>query len=124
MYAILGIMRFPKNTLVMYLKYLLSIVEVLLVVRVALQLFGASAQAMIVEFFYVVTGVINTPFQGIFENIPLRVGGVIDLVAISAMIGYPIIVFLLKELLEAFVKDEVPPFRPREKQSIEPEEKK
>ena len=108
----------------MYLKYLLSIVEVLLVVRVALQLFGASAQAMVVEFLYVVTDVINTPFQGIFENIPLRVGGVIDLVAISAMIGYPIIVFLLKELLEAFVKDEVPPFRPREKQSIEPEEKK
>jgi len=117
-------MRFPKNTLVMYLKYLLSIVEVLLVVRVALQLFGASAQAMIVEFFYVVTGIINTPFQGIFENIPLRVGGVIDLVAISAMIGYPIIVFLLKELLEAFVKDEVFPLRPREKQSMEPGEKK
>ena len=117
-------MRFPKNTLVMYLKYLLSIVEVLLVVRVALQLFGASAQAMVVEFFYVVTGIINTPFQGIFENIPLRVGGVIDLVAISAMIGYPIIVFLLKELLEAFVKDEVFPLRPREKQPMESEEKK
>jgi len=117
-------MRFPKNTVVMYLKYLLSIVEVLLVVRIALQLFGASAQAMIVEFFYVITGIIVTPFQGIFNNVPLRVGGVVDLVAISAIIGYPILVFLIKELLEAFVKDDVPPFRPREKQAADPQEKK
>lgn len=101
-------MKFPKRAIEMYLKYLVSIVEILLVIRVLLRLFGASSRAMIVEFIYVVTGIIITPFAGIFNDIHLKVGGTIDLVAISAMIGYPVIAFLVRELLEAFVKDDEP----------------
>ena len=118
------VMRFPKNELIMYMKYLLSIAEVLLLLRVVLQLFGASAEAAVVEFVYVLSNVIIVPFQGIFNNVSLRVGGVVDFVAISAMIGYPIIVFLIKELLEAFIKEEVVPLRPRERAASVPDEKR
>jgi hypothetical protein len=70
-----------------------------------LRLLGANPFTPIVDFLYTITDVMMAPFQGIFSNVSLRSGGIFDVVAITSMIGYPIIVYLLMELLHVIAKD-------------------
>jgi len=97
--------RFPY-AFVKYLKYALAVAEIFLAVRLVLKFLGASTVAIIVQFFYVLTDIIIVPFQGIFANPHLSNGSVIDLVALATMIGYPIIIYLLIELLHLLTHKE------------------
>ena len=101
-------MRFSTSSITKYLKYILGFVEVLLAFRVLLMFLEASAIAPIVELLYKVTDAIVVPFAGIFRDIILRNGSVIDLNALSAMVGYPIILYILIELLHLVIKDGEP----------------
>jgi len=101
-------MRFSVFTVTKYLKYVLGFAEVLLAFRVLLMFLEANAIAPIVELLYRVTDVVMVPFAGIFEDIILRNGSVIDLDALSSMVGYPIILFILIELLHLVIKGEEP----------------
>lgn len=98
-------MRFPVFSVIQYLKYILGFSEILLAFRVLLRFLEASPQALIVELLYRVTDVIITPFQGIFRDLVLRNGSVIDLNALSAMVGYPIILYIIIELIHLIVKE-------------------
>lgn len=101
-------MRFPHSKVITYLKYLLGFAELALAFRVVLKFLEASTAAPIVELLYRVTDVIIVPFAGIFRDIVLRNGSVIDLNALSAMVGYPIILYLLIELLHLVAKGDAP----------------
>jgi hypothetical protein len=59
---------------------------------------------VIVDLIYTVTDVIITPFVGIFSNHFLRNGSELDVVGVSAMIGYPIIVYIVFELIHLISK--------------------
>lgn len=101
-------MRFSAFTITRYLKYVLGFAEVLLAFRVLLMFLEASAIAPIVELLYRVTDIIIVPFSGIFRDIVLQNGSIIDLNALSAMVGYPIILYVLIELLHLVTKEEEP----------------
>lgn len=106
-------MRALVRTFIHYLKYLLGFAEILFGIRVVLKFLEASPQAIIVELLYRVTDAVATPFRGIFRDFVLSNGSVIDLTALSAMVGYPIIVYLVIELLELVTKERVPEIPPR-----------
>jgi hypothetical protein len=101
-------MRFSVFTITRYLKYVLGFAEVLLAFRVLLMFLEANAIAPIVELLYKVTDVIMVPFTGIFRDIVLTNGSIIDLDALSTMVGYPIILYILVELLHLVIKGEEP----------------
>ncbi len=82
------------------IKYLTALLELSLGTRVVLKFLGASAKARIVELLYLYTDFIVAPFKFIFPNIPLRDGGILDLVALSAMAGYLILVLVILKLLK------------------------
>ncbi|MBI4033980.1 MAG: YggT family protein [Candidatus Brennerbacteria bacterium] len=96
---------FPKQPVVKFIRYVLGFFELLLGLRILLRLLAANPLTPIVDFLYTVTDIIVFPFQGIFSNVQLRGGGIFDVVAITAMVGYPIIVYLLIEILHIIVKD-------------------
>lgn len=98
-------MALPAHSLARYVKYFLSLFEVLLALRVALRFLAANPQAVIVDLVYKVSDIIIYPFSGIFKNVVLASGGVVDVVAISAMIGYPILVYILLELIYMAAKE-------------------
>lgn len=98
-------MHFPKRSVIKFIKYILGFFELLLGLRLVLRLLGANPLTPIVDFLYAVTNTIIVPFRGIFSNVELRGGGIFDIVTITAMIGYPIIVYLLIELIHAIAKD-------------------
>lgn len=97
-------MRFPESSVAMYLKYLLGFVELLLAFRVVLMFLEANPVAPIVDALYHVTDVIIVPFSGIFRDITFSNGSVIDLSALSTMVGYAIILYLILELIHLVVK--------------------
>lgn len=99
-------MRFPAHSLIRVLQFILGIFEVLLAIRLVLRFLGANPSAQIVDLVYKLTEVIILPFKGIFANISLAGGGILDVVAISAMVGYPIIVYLVIEIIHLATKDE------------------
>jgi len=98
-------MAFPKKSVINFVKYALGFFELFLGLRLLLRLLAANPLTPIVDFLYTVTDIIMLPFQGIFSNVELRSGGIFDVVAITSMIGYPIIVYLLMELLHVIAKD-------------------
>lgn len=98
-------MRFPKHTFIKYTRYVLGFFEILLGIRLVLRLLAANPAAPIVDLLYTLTSIIITPFRGIFSDIYLRSGGIFDLVTITSMVGYPIIVYLIFELVNIITKD-------------------
>ena len=97
-------MRFPKSSFIKYIKYTLALFEILLGIRLGFRFLGANPQAPIVDFLYTLTDVISSPFQGIFSDIQTKGGGVFDLVTVATMIGYPVLVYLLVELVHLITK--------------------
>ena len=98
-------MIFPKYPFLTFIKYVLGFFEILLGIRLVLRLLSANPAAPIVDLLYVLTGVIIAPFQNIFSNVSVRGGGVFDIVTLTAMICYPIIVYLFIELVHIITKD-------------------
>ncbi len=92
-------MQIPHSTLARYIKYFLGLFEVLLAGRVILKFLAANPQAPVVDALYRITDSVVLPFSGIFSNSRISGGGMVDFVAISAMIGYPIIVYIILELI-------------------------
>lgn len=80
-------------------RYLFILGELLLVLRIVLKFLAASGEALIVNLLYKITDFIIIPFDFIFPNIFLDADKVIDIVAISAAIGY----FLLVAIIVKFI---------------------
>mgnify|MGYP001614220711 FL=1 len=81
------------------IKYFTILLELLLGIRVILKFLGASAKAEIVQLVYGISDFFIAPFKFIFQNISIG-EGIIDLVAISAIIGYFILVLIILKLLK------------------------
>jgi|GEM_PF-3523177 uncharacterized protein YggT (Ycf19 family) len=102
-------MRAFVHVVTRILWYATGIVEVLLALRLASFLLGASNGAPVVALLYRVTDAILIPFAGIFKNVSLGDGSVLDLVTLTAMFGYLIGTFLISELLGLFSRRLLPP---------------
>lgn len=81
------------------IKYPLALLEALIGIRVILRFLGASERAIIVDLIYGFTDFFLVPFDYIFPNIYLR-DGIIDIVAISAMIGYFVVALSVLRLFD------------------------
>ncbi len=86
------------------IKYIVGVLELLLALRIILKFLGANANALAVRLLYEVTDLLVTPFKGIFMNV-YQPAGIIDMSAVSAMIGYGIASFLLLKLLRLLAND-------------------
>ena len=81
------------------IKYFTILLEILLGIRVVLKFLGASIKAEIVQLVYGISDFFVAPFKFIFPNISIN-GGIIDFVAISAIIGYLILILIILKLLK------------------------
>lgn len=76
---------------------LVGIIEILLGVRLVLELFGASPSAPFVAWMYDLTGALVSPFAGAFPN--WIIGGfILDVTTLFAMVGYAIVGWLFVQL--------------------------
>lgn len=89
-----------------YMKRLLMLIEFLLFMRFALKWLDANSETFIIRILYGVTEVMIWPFNAIFPDIRLISGSVIDVVALSAMIGYFIFIFLCIGVIYSLVPEE------------------
>ena len=86
------------------INVVLGIIELLLALRIVLELLAANSGSAFVAWVYSVSGSLVGPFFGAFPNIALGAGGsFIDLAAILAMIAYSILAWLLIMLLSFIV---------------------
>lgn len=77
----------------------LGIVELLLLVRIVLLLFGANPTADFTTLIYGWSSPLVAPFQGVFPNVMGSQGSVLDAAAILAMIVYAIAARILEAVL-------------------------
>ncbi len=78
---------------------LIGIVEVLLLLRLVLELLGANAASPFVAWAYSISGAFIGPFVGAFPGVYLTATSVLDIVAVVAMVAYALLGWLLIELL-------------------------
>jgi YGGT family len=90
----------PLSITVRVVNIVLSIVELLLAVRIVLELLGANAGAPFIAWLYGASGGLVAPFEGAFPSLTLGNGYLIDLSAIFAMIAYAVIAWLVIKLFE------------------------
>lgn len=76
-----------RRFVILAISNIFGLAELLLLIRVVLKALSASAQAQVVRLIYQVTDWLIVPVEGIFSNASFQFG-VIDVVAITAMIFY------------------------------------
>lgn len=86
-----------------WVKYIGGVLEAFLGLRVVLKYLGANPSTPIVKILYDFTDFLSYPFRKIFSDWVVR-GGVVDWTAISAMVGYLILIILIVKLIRIFVK--------------------
>lgn len=87
------------NTILFLINFVVGIVEALLGVRILLKLLGANPAAPFVNWVYVTSNQLITPFQGMFPSPVLEGGFVLEFSAIFALIVYAFVGYLLTEFL-------------------------
>ncbi len=88
---------------------LIGIIECAFVLRLILELLGASPSSQFVAIVYGITDRLLGPFAGAFPNFSLGGSYVIDITAIFAMIGYAIVGWLIIRLISfVFVSTNLP----------------
>jgi hypothetical protein len=78
---------------------IIGIIELVLALRVILELFGANPGSEFVAWLYTLTAALIGPFTGAFAPLGLGNETVVDVVAILAMIAYAVLGWLISELL-------------------------
>lgn len=78
--------------------YILTIVEVILLLRFALKLLGANPNAEFTNFVYSLSLTFVAPFQAVFQNSAMQ-GNVFEWTTLLAMLVYYIIALILVQLL-------------------------
>lgn len=76
----------------------------ILLIRIALKFFGANASALVVGFLYDVTDFFVGPFQLIFPDAFWK-SHLVDVVTISAALGYVFIYFVIVAIIRAIFKE-------------------
>jgi hypothetical protein len=78
--------------------YLLYYVEVILVLRFALKLFGANPAAGFTSFIYALTGFLVAPFLSVF-HVTQVLGSIFEWTTLLAMLVYWIVAYAIVKLL-------------------------
>ena len=91
-----------------FLKYMLGLIELLLIIAFVLKLLGASTAAPFVKGLYLVTDSFAAPFKGMFTDQYIRGGGLLDMTTFSAMMMYAIFV-----VIPIFLHQKYRPLTPR-----------
>ena len=89
---------YPGVLVIQIVNGVLGIVQFLLVLRLILEMLGASTSSAFVAEIYAITDSLIRPFAGAFSNLYVA-GFSIDLSVILAMIGYSIIAWIVVRLL-------------------------
>jgi hypothetical protein len=90
---------YPAIFVARIINWIVGIIEILLGLRLLLELFGADTASPFVTWVYSITMTILTPFSGAFPSLSLGGSSVIDLVTLIAMIGYAVLGWILTEVL-------------------------
>lgn len=85
-----------------WIWYIIGIVNLLLLLRLALYLFGAKSVGF-AEFIYSITNPLVAPFQGIF-NSPQIEGSFFDVAALTAIIVYSIVGWIISRLIDLLAR--------------------
>lgn len=86
-------------------KYLLGLIELVLVAGLLLRFLGASLEAPFVEIIYMLADAIAAPFKNIFPSSQFSWGGVFDMSIFSAIIAYSVFVAIPIVLHQKFEKE-------------------
>lgn len=81
---------------------IIGVIELILLIRLVLELFGANPGSPFVAWAYSVSGAFIGPFIGAFPGIYLTPSSMLDIVAILAMVAYALLGWLIIELI-AFI---------------------
>jgi uncharacterized protein YggT (Ycf19 family) len=76
-----------------------GIVEMLILIRLVLEVLAANPDAGFTSFIYTITDPLVAPFQGVFPT-PQSHGNVLDLAAVLAIIVYALLTWSVARLLE------------------------
>ena len=79
--------------------YLLGVIEVLLVFRLALRLIGSNSSAGFTSFIYGVSYVFAAPFFSVFRVTPVAIGIVFEWTTLLAMFIYWVVAIAIVKLL-------------------------
>lgn len=90
---------FPAIFVARVINWIVGVVEFFLGLRILLELFGASPTSPFVAWMYSITLGILAPFVGAFPSLSLGGSQTIDIVAITAMIAYAVLGWILIEIL-------------------------
>ena len=78
--------------------------EVFLFLRLLLKFLGASQKAFVVGLIYKYSDILVSPFSSIFSNFYWQ-DRLVEIVTISAIVGYAIAMFLIFQILRLFSQD-------------------
>ena len=93
-------MRMPSEVIISLVNFIVGLVELLLGLRIALKLFGASVVAPFVQWVYETTTPLLAPFAGMFPSPTLTDGFIIEFSALFALMVYAFIGYLLVDVLD------------------------
>lgn len=93
-------MKIPPQILVSMVNFIVSLVELLLVLRITLKLFAASTVAPFVQWVYETTEPLLAPFAGMFPSPRLTDGFVIEFSALFALMVYAFVGYLFVDMLD------------------------
>ena len=81
------------------INVVVGIIELLLAVRLVLELLGANSSSAFIAWIYNASYGLVSPFMGAFPSLSLGTGSVIDLSTVLAMIVYAVIGWIVIRLL-------------------------
>ena len=90
---------YPAHLASRVINVIVSIIELLLALRLVLELLDANPGAAFIAWIYNTSYGLVSPFQGAFPSISLGGNSVIDLSTVLAMIAYAILGWLVIKLL-------------------------
>lgn len=81
------------------INVIVGIIELLLAIRLVLELLGASAAAPFIAWIYNASWGLVAPFSGAFPSISLGGNSLIDFSTVLAMIAYAILAWIVTKLV-------------------------
>jgi uncharacterized protein YggT (Ycf19 family) len=90
---------YPAHLATRVVNVIVSLIELLLAIRLILELLGANPGASFIAWIYNASYGLVAPFQGAFPSISLGGNSVIDFSTVLAMIAYAILGWLVIKVL-------------------------
>lgn len=89
-----------RNAINTILNITMAVVSFFLVLRILLELFGATRGTPFVNWIYGMSDSIMNPFVGIFPNFSFGSGSILNTVAVISFIAYAILSYLIMAIMD------------------------